>query len=332
MRFEINTLEDNDRKVTFYTNKTIAQLRAEGVENEDDLQTYERNLIMEDEYIDSMFIEPEFSALFKDNVGGQEMNFNDIQTYYDTVKSYYQSQARGKVSGPHQVEANRYWNEILNKWEIEYKNEWHYNGGVYGSDTDAYNAANNDGANEAKTHCDNFINNNKWIYSWNGNLPIVGELDYEMSYIYDMIQPALTFEITGSSEDDEEVIETASVSFDLIGTDCTIEIGGKVWEDVGATKESSLNGRLNTGGADTGDRMYGGMLVELHLGTKDGEIVDFTTTDSNGMYHFDELNALEKYTVVFTFNGQLYQQTYYKDDLSGGFSNAQEIDREGLKQ
>ena len=76
--------------------------------------------------------------------------------------------------------------------------------------------------------------------------------------------------------------------------------------------------------------MYGGMLVDLHLGDKDGSIVASTTTDSNGQYHFDKLNALEKYTVVFTYNGQLYQQTYYKDDLSGGFSNAQEIDRSGF--
>ena len=121
-----------------------------------------------------------------------------------------------------------------------------------------------------------------------------------------------------------------SAQYDLIGKDCTIEIGGKVWEDVGATKESSLNGRLNTGGADTNDRRYAGMLVELHLGDRNGQIVASTTTDANGGYHFDNLNALEKYTVVFTFNGQLYQQTYYKDNLSGGYSNAKEIDRSGF--
>ena len=328
---EFNTSQNNDRLTTFYTNKTIEQLRSEGVENEDDLQTYIRNLIMDDEYIDSMFIEPEFSALFADYVGSERRNFNDIETYYNTMTSYYQQQARNRVSGPYRVQTGQHWDEMTGQWVPEYGDEWRYNGQSFINDENgAYNAANNDGANQAKNHCDNFIANNKWIYSWNGNLPIVGELDYEMSYIYDMIQPALTFEITGFSGGIEGGTESSSVSFDLIGTDCTVEIGGKVWVDVGATKESSLNGRLNTGGADTGDHMYGGMLVDLHLGTKDGPIVESTTTDSNGVYHFDELNALEKYTVVFTFNGQLYQQTYYKDDLSGGFSNAQEIDRAGF--
>lgn len=327
---KFNTAKDNDREITFYTNKTIKELMDEGVKTEADLQKYERDLILEDEYIDSMMDEPEFSALFADEVGDTRQNFNDVDVYYETMIEHYQSEARKGISGPHQVQTGEHWDEDSQQMVPDYKDEWRYDGGTYGSEQDAINAANSDGETDAKAHCDNFIANNKWIYSWNGHLPIVGEFDYEISYIYDMIQPALTFEITGFSGGTGIGADSASVSFDLIGTDCTVEIGGKVWVDVGATKESSLNGRLNTGGADTGDYMYGGMLVDLHLGTKDGPIVESTTTDSNGGYHFDQLNALEKYTVVFTFNGQLYQQTYYKDDLSGGFSNAQEIDRSGF--
>ena len=109
-----------------------------------------------------------------------------------------------------------------------------------------------------------------------------------------------------------------------------MEIGGKVWVDVGATKESNLNGRLHVGEADVNDTMFAGMQVDLHLGDANGQIVATTTTDSEGNYHFYNLDALEKYTVVFTFNGQIYQQTYYKDNLSGGYSNAQEIDRSGF--
>ena len=238
------------------------------------------------------------------------------------MTSYYQSQAREGVSGPHQVQSGEHWDENLGQMVPDYKDEWHYNGGVYGSQSDAINAANNDGEREAKERCDNFIRTHNWEYSWNGYLPLVSEIGGRTP---DILQTILIVTVNTQSEANMSI-----VNFDLIGTDCTVEIGGKVWVDVGATKESSLNGRLNSGGADTGDHMYGGMLVDLHLGTKDGPIVESTTTDSNGGYHFDELNALEKYTVVFTFNGQLYQQTYYKDDLSGGFSNAQEIDRAGF--
>ena len=238
------------------------------------------------------------------------------------MTSYYQSQAREGVSGPHQVQSGEHWDENLGQMVPDYKDEWHYNGGVYGSQSDAINAANNDGEREAKERCDNFIRTHNWEYSWNGYLPLVSEIGGRTP---DILQTILIVTVNTQIESSMSI-----ANFDLIGTDCTVEIGGKVWVDVGATKESSLNGRLNSGGADTGDHMYGGMLVDLHLGDKDGPIVASTTTDSNGGYHFDKLNALEKYTVVFTFNGQLYQQTYYKDDLSGGFSNAQEIDRAGF--
>ena len=148
-------------------------------------------------------------------------------------------------------------------------------------------------------------------------------VNIQLTNMYDVTTP-------GSSSTVKDIWTWASVSgatFNLFGRDCTVEIGGKVWVDVGATKESSLNGRLNSGGADTGDYRYAGMEVTLHLGNKDGNQVRYAITDSNGGYHFYELNALEDYTVVFKFNGQLYQQTYYKEDLSGGFSNAQEVDR-----
>ena len=238
------------------------------------------------------------------------------------MTSYYQSKARDRIGNPYQVENGQRWDANLQQWVTDYKTVVDYNGRTYDHESDAITAANNDGERDAKEHCDNFIRNHKWEYSWNGHLPIVSEIGNRVPSI---IQSILIVTV------DTQIETSMSIAnFDLIGTDCTVELGGKVWVDVGATKESSLNGRLNNGGADTGDHMYGGMLVDLHLGDKDGTIVASTTTDSNGQYHFDKLNALEKYTVVFTYNGQLYQQTYYKDDLSGGFSNAQEIDRSGF--
>ena len=255
-------------------------------------------------------------------IGGQVWTFNDVDEYYETMTSYYQSKARDRIGNPYQVEDGQHWDANSQQWVTDYKTVVDYNGRTYNNESDAITAANNDGERDAKEHCDNFIRNHNWEYSWNGYLPLVYEIGGRAP---DILQTILIVTVNTKIESSMSI-----ANFDLIGTDCTVEIGGKVWVDVGATKESSLNGRLNTGGADTGDRMYGGMLVDLHLGTKDGPIVASTTTDSNGGYHFDKLNALEKYTVVFTFNGQLYQQTYYKDDLSGGFSNAQEIDRAGF--
>ncbi len=319
-----NTAQDNDRLTTFYTNKTIYDLANMGVKTEEQLRQYLISLVLKGPYVSGMYSLPGFTALFQDTIDGETKNFNDVDEYYDYVKSVYQ-----------QGEINSIRKEPVSPPATG--DVWRYNGQNYNSYPDAENAAKIKGANDAQNHCDNFVKSNKWIFSWKNHLPIVVEMG---SQVAGVVQPVIivnaslptgdlgTPEPTPVPPGEIEISPNVGLtSFDLITTDCTVELGGKVWVDVGATKESSLNGRLNTGGADTGDHMYGGMLVDLHLGDKDGKIIESTTTDSNGMYHFDELNALEKYTVVFTFNGQLYQQTYYKDDLSGGFSNAQEINR-----
>ena len=104
-----------------------------------------------------------------------------------------------------------------------------------------------------------------------------------------------------------------------------IVIGGKVWVDEPVTKNDKVNGRLNENSTDNKDYMYAGMQVEL---LQNGNVIATTTTDANGTYQFRDLDALKKYVVRFTYNGQIYEDTYYKDDLSGGFSNAQDVDRE----
>lgn len=177
-----------------------------------------------------------------------------------------------------------------------------------------------------------------WYYRWNGqNAAIIENMAGK-----DIIQPTIIIELTVTPKPDIHIdvnLEHDRSSFHLIGTDFTTVIGGKVWEDIGATKTNELNGKL--GGED---RRYGGMLVELYEkeGNNTGETstssaanyltkkVRSTITDADGSYRFDKLNAFEKYIVVFTYNGQMYQQTYYKDDLSGGYSNADEIGRDDL--
>ncbi len=105
-------------------------------------------------------------------------------------------------------------------------------------------------------------------------------------------------------------------------------LGGYVWEDLGFTKESVINGRF-----DSDESKYAGIQVKLH-DNNTGQVVATTTTDSNGAYGFKDLHPMHKYYVEFTYNGQIYQHTYYKDDLSGGYSTAQEkdSDRESLNQ
>ena len=212
---------------------------------------------------------------------------------------------------------------------------WHYNGGSYSSQGQAETAAANRAGELTTQYYNNAINNGHWYFCFNGHNPIF----FENVNGKDVVQRIIEVSLPGSPGSTPGTAATEQIftwarssitNFDLIGTDCTVEIGGKVWVDVGATKESSLNGRLNNGGADTGDYRYAGMEVQLYLVRDRNNSVGYAITDSNGSYHFDNLNALEDYIVVFKFNGQLYQQTYYKEDLSGGFSNAQEVDRSGF--
>ena len=317
---------DTGRGTEFRTNATIASLLGQ-VNTERDLLSYLDQLILDVDGIIGVYRQSQFEAYFNANDAyGIGHKFNSVDDYYNTLHSTMRDRERSYISGPFQVQSGEHWDENLGQMVPDYRDEWRYNGGSYGSYGDAQNAADNRANSLATNEYNNYINSHYWYYLWGEYLPVVDEVG---DHVSGLVQPIIIVNLSSGSA--TGIWTNSNVTnFDLIGTDCTVEIGGKVWVDVGATKESSLNGRLNSGGADTGDHMYGGMLVDLHLGTKDGPIVESTTTDSNGVYHFDELNALEKYTVVFTFNGQLYQQTYYKDDLSGGFSNAQEIDRAGF--
>ena len=107
----------------------------------------------------------------------------------------------------------------------------------------------------------------------------------------------------------------------------TMSIGGKVWVDGPNTKETTLNGRMNANADDDKDSPYAGMQVEL---INNGNVVATTTTADDGSYKFTGLDAMKKYSVRFTYNGQIYEDTYYKEDLSGGYSNAQDVNREAF--
>lgn len=126
----------------------------------------------------------------------------------------------------------------------------------------------------------------------------------------------------------QEVVEILNVNpvFNNVNVnlgikDISIELGGNVWVDLPGVKIGNY-----TGVRSEEDSPFAGMQVQLY--EEDGDIVDTTVTDDEGKYHFYELDPLKKYYVKFTYNGQIYQNTYYKNNLSGGYSNAMEENRE----
>lgn len=104
-----------------------------------------------------------------------------------------------------------------------------------------------------------------------------------------------------------------------------LELGGNVWVDLPDVKTGAITG-VRAGE----DAPYMGMEVALYEIQEDGSEreVAKTVTNKDGRYRFIYLSALKKYFVRFTYNGQIYQATYYKNQLSGGYSTAVDIARE----
>ena len=95
--------------------------------------------------------------------------------------------------------------------------------------------------------------------------------------------------------------------------DLTMELGGIVWEDVNGGKESIQDGKLS----ETEKRIPN-VIVTLYK--EDGTEIAKTKTDANGSYRFKGLNAMNKYYVKFTYNGQYYQATTYSSPSTWGES------------
>ncbi len=344
---------ESGRTTTFLTNKSVTELADLNVKTDTQL---ENHLVAEilDSYVGPSKINmmrrlPGFTALFMDHdLLGEERIFNNVDDYIQACIDAYQADERGKITSTTVTETTYEYKDYENGGSYvtdSYQGEegllgtnttstttWYYGPNSYSSLEGAEAEANLQGEKLGNEHAKANMDKEMWIYSWVDHLPVVAETTDSLvsGFVQSVIEVHLRISGGVSVGDVWTWAESSTTTFDLIGTDCTVEIGGKVWFDGRATKEDKLNGRLNSGNADTYDYRYAGMQVELHLGDRNGTIIYTTTTDGNGEYHFDKLNALEKYTVVFTYNGQLYQQTYYKDDLSGGFSNAHEVDRTGL--
>lgn len=117
------------------------------------------------------------------------------------------------------------------------------------------------------------------------------------------------------------------IDVDGNGFPMTMDLGGKVWEDVPEGKESLADGIYKEGT----DRVLPnvkvtiydeeGTLVNLRPSSEevsDAQImskVNPTYTDEKGDYLFKGLDPLRKYYITFEYNGQVYLPTdYQKDD------------------
>ena len=101
----------------------------------------------------------------------------------------------------------------------------------------------------------------------------------------------------------------------------SVNIMGNVWLD------SGIDGRKANG--EIGFKGVSAQLLFKHGGTGEYEYYGYNVrTDANGNYSFNDLPWNGTYKVRFIYNGQVYEATYYKDVLSGGYSNAKEYNEE----
>ena len=91
--------------------------------------------------------------------------------------------------------------------------------------------------------------------------------------------------------------------------DLTMQLGGKVWEDKKSGKENIENGKF-----DDGENLIPNVIVTLY-DENGNKVQNSVKTDENGEYLFKGLNAMFKYYVQFTYNGQYYQPTTYTSPL-----------------
>ena len=126
-----------------------------------------------------------------------------------------------------------------------------------------------------------------------------------------------------------------------------MELGGYVWEDGVATKESKADGVINTQGENIDKRLKN---VKVTLYEEDGTIaklaeradeaglseeqifhrVNPTYTDENGRYLFQGLDPMKKYYVIFEYNGQRYLPTEYLNTGNGSYGSAEAMANAGL--
>ena len=104
----------------------------------------------------------------------------------------------------------------------------------------------------------------------------------------------------------------------LHGREINMFIGGNVWQDIPSAKLGEFLGKRSEKSLS-----MAGIQVELY-DQKDDSLCCVTTTDEQGEYGFQKLNPMHKYYIKFRYDGMRYEDSTYKNKLTGGYSTAQE--------
>lgn len=110
-------------------------------------------------------------------------------------------------------------------------------------------------------------------------------------------------------------VNTKEAYTNTVTMDVYYNLQGNVWRENGI-----VNGRK-----DQSDVNARGVLVVL-WNTDTKKVDKITRTDANGNYTFTNIIGANRYSVIFYYNEQLFQSTYWKRDLTGGYSTAREYD------
>ena len=154
-------------------------------------------------------------------------------------------------------------------------------------------------------------------------------------------QPIMAADAIRTLYKQELIIGTGS------GYGLSINLGGNVWEDTVATKESKADGVMNTTGENPDIRLKNikvtlyeedGTLAKLTSNANENGIsneelmhrINPTYTDDKGQYMFEGLDPMKRYYVVFEYNGQRYLPTEYLNTKKGQYKSVQEIVNAGL--
>ncbi len=97
-------------------------------------------------------------------------------------------------------------------------------------------------------------------------------------------------------------------------------IGGNVWQALPENKTGGYGNRQNGGSIN-----LGGIQTEIwDINIASNTPISTTRTDSEGEYGFQKLHPLHKYKIVFTYDGMRFEDVEYNNNLSGGYSTAEE--------